>query len=231
MFKAKLLSNSPSQLLITKGRFLKMFTGLIEAQAKILKIENNVEVTSIEIQRPEFFDDLQKGHSVAVNGVCLTVTNSDPSHSDFIRFDLGAETLAVSALDQLKESQFLNLERAMKLGERLHGHIVTGHVDAVGVVKKAEFIDKGCMLISVKLGNRSNYIWSKGSIVLNGVSLTINQVHDNAFEVCLVPETIEKTNLKELNSGDTINIEYDFMAKGVIRASEIMSQNIELGSK
>lgn len=207
-----------------------MFTGLIEAQAKVEKIETDNEVTSITLEKPEFFDDLKKGHSVAVNGVCLTVTNDNPSASECLKFDLGAETLAVSSLKFLKENQSLNLERAMKLGERLHGHLVTGHVDAMGTVHKAEFIENGCMFISVSLERKSPFVWPKGSIVLNGVSLTINNVSDNVFDVCLVPETIEKTTLKELNSGDKINIEYDFMAKGVIRASELMGLGEKLSS-
>jgi len=206
-----------------------MFTGLIEAQAKILKIENrNVhtnEITSIAVEKPLCFDDVEKGHSISVNGVCLTVTNIHTSDSKQIKFDLGAETLSVSTFETLQKDQFLNLERAMKLGERLHGHIVTGHVDAKGVVKKSELIEKGCLKVSVKIDEKSHYLWPKGSVVLNGVSLTVNHVLDNVFDVCLVPETIEKTNLKELKSGDLINIEYDFMAKGVIRASELMSQS------
>lgn len=202
-----------------------MFTGLIEAQAKIQKIETKDEVTSLFLERPKSFDDLEIGHSIAVNGVCLTVTNENPSQSDFVKFDLGAETLSVSAFKYIEENQFLNLERAMKLGERLHGHLVTGHVDAVGKVDKAEFIENGCMFISVILSEKSPFVWPKGSIVLNGVSLTLNSAVDRVFDVCLVPETIKKTNLKTLKSGDTINIEYDFMAKGVIRANELLEQS------
>ena len=204
-----------------------MFTGLVEEASKVLSITKKEDGISIKVKKPETFDDLERGHSICVNGACLTVVNEDFNETNTLVFDLGAETLKITNHGNLKEGDTVNLERAMKMGDRLHGHIVTGHVDELAVVDKVEPIEAGCLNIRVRVEKHPEFIWSKGSIVLNGVSLTINDVTQNTLEVCLIPETIEKTNLKQLKSGDRINIEYDFMAKGVIRAGQVGA--IEVG--
>jgi len=202
-----------------------MFTGLIEKSAKVHSIIEKEDGISLVVEKPEFFDDLQRGHSVCVNGACLTVVNDDFESTGKLYFDLGAETLKITNHADLKKGDLVNLERALKMGDRLHGHIVTGHVDELARVEELKDLEGGCLNIKVLVEKQPELIWPKGSIVLNGVSLTINDVTKNSLEVCLIPETIEKTNLNQLKTGDRINIEYDFMAKGVIRASQVNINN------
>lgn len=198
-----------------------MFTGLVESTAKVLKItphvSGNVEVT---VEKPSFFNDLKGGHSVAHNGVCLTVKDSEPLNLTKLTYDLGLETLKVTSFSDLKVGDVLNVERPLMMGERLHGHLVTGHVDEVCSVKSVEIIEDGCWIINLCGMKQMEFVWAKGSIVINGVSLTINEVFSDGLSVCLVPETLEKTNLSGLKADDKVNIEYDFYAKGVIHASK-----------
>ncbi len=197
-----------------------MFTGLVEATAKVLEVvpqdSGNIEIT---VEKPSEFNDLKRGHSVAHNGVCLTVKDENPTELDRLTYDLGLETLKITTFSNVQKGDFLNLERPLMMGERLHGHLVTGHVDEVCEVKSVEAIEDGCAIISVYKLTKPEFVWSKGSIVINGVSLTINDVFSDGLSVCLVPETLKKTNLSKLQSGDKVNIEYDFYAKGVIHAS------------
>lgn len=197
-----------------------MFTGLVEATAKVLKVSpqksGNIEIT---VEKPSMFSDVQRGHSIAHNGVCLTVKDKNPFGLDKLTYDLGLETLKVTSFGELEVGDVLNLERPLMVGERLHGHLVTGHVDEVSEVKSVEFVQDGCSVVTICKVSKPKFIWSKGSIVINGVSLTINNVFSEGLSVCLVPETLEKTNLSHLRSGDKVNIEYDFYAKGVIHAS------------
>lgn len=198
-----------------------MFTGLIEDSVKVLDIVTKNDAFVLKVEKPKVFDDLERGHSICVNGVCLTLVNDDFDESNVLEFDLGAETLKVTNHSNLKIGDFVNLERAMKMGARLHGHIVTGHVDEVCKVINVSKIEGECLNVEVGVEKHPEYIWSKGSIVINGVSLTLNLVSDRTFEVCLIPETLLKTTLSELKNGALVNIEYDFMAKGAIRAGLI----------
>ena len=207
-----------------------MFTGLVEEAVKVLSIEENENGVSLEVKRPLIFNDLKRGHSICVNGACLTVVNDDFDKANSLLFDLGAETLKITSHGDLKIGDWVNLERAVKIGDRLQGHIVTGHVDELAEVGDVKPLEGGCLNIQVLVKKHPELIWSKGSIVLNGVSLTINDVSQKTLEVCLIPETIKKTNLKQLKTGDRINIEYDFMAKGVIRSIQVRdNQSIEVG--
>ncbi len=197
-----------------------MFTGLVEATAKVLEVvpqnSGNIEIT---VEKPSEFNDLKRGHSVAHNGVCLTVKDENPTELNRLTYDLGLETLKITTFSNIQKGDFLNLERPLMMGERLHGHLVTGHVDEVCEVKSVEAIEDGCAIISIYKLTKPEFVWSKGSIVINGVSLTINDVFSDGLSVCLVPETLKKTNLSKLQTGDKVNIEYDFYAKGVIHAS------------
>ena len=202
-----------------------MFTGLVEATGKITEIKAlSDEMTEITVEKPKFFNDLKKGHSVAHDGVCLTIKNEDPVASKVLSYDIGKETLKVTKFESLKVGDLLNLERPLAMGDRLHGHLVTGHVDEVCELLKSVDTGGGCLELFFTKCTKPEYIWSKGSIVINGVSLTINDVYDGGFTVCLIPETLEKTNLSGLQAGDKINIEYDFWAKGVIHANRVRSK-------
>lgn len=195
-----------------------MFTGLVEAQSEINNWEANNGVIRFSILKPLYFDDIKNGDSICVNGVCLTVEKLTEQE---IYFCLGIETINVlkKSLDCWK-SRKVNLERSLKFGDRVHGHLVTGHVDDVGVVVES-YSDRNCWILKIMTSNDiKNYFWKKGSICLQGVSLTINQVIDDVMSVCLIPETIEKTNLSQFKKDDLINIEIDYLAKAYIHFGE-----------
>lgn len=199
-----------------------MFTGLVEATARVLEVkEIGLGLKEMVVEKPDHFDDLENGHSVAHNGVCLTIKNKNPQEDQTLSYDLGKETLSVTTFKDLKEGAILNLERPLKVGERLHGHLVSGHVDEVASVAQVQEVDGGCLVITIKGLKAPEYIWAKGSIVINGVSLTINEADLSQLSVCLIPETLAKTNLSLLQPGDLVNIEYDFWAKGVIHAERL----------
>ena len=191
-----------------------MFSGIIEAQSKCLKLIPRDEVLEIHLAKPSYFDDLKIGQSIAVNGICLSVESFDDSSMSFA---IAHETLNVTSWtpDILKTMNF-NLERSLKMGDRIHGHWVTGHVDEVGEVVESSALGENWMLTVGFSEKLTPYIWKKGSVSLNGVSLTINEVTENTLSVCLIPETIKQTNLAALIVADAINIEIDFMARGLV---------------
>lgn len=199
-----------------------MFTGLVEVTAKVLEIKDlPAGLKEIAVEKPLFFDDLERGHSVAHNGVCLTVKNENPAQESVLLYDLGLETLKVTKFKNLQVGDLLNLERPLKVGDRLHGHLVSGHVDEVGSVEEIKKDKEGCMILTIGSLTKPEYIWPKGSIVIDGVSLTINEASHERLSLCLIPETLEKTNLSKLKVGARVNIEYDFWAKGVIHAERL----------
>lgn len=193
-----------------------MFSGIIEAQSQIVSASSQPGLVRIAVQRPVDFTDIKNGDSIAVNGICLTVENFDLNK---IEFALAAETLRVTGWseDSLKTFK-VNLERSLRIGDRVHGHYVSGHVDAMGNV-----IDRRQLGGSVELdisfpAHLKHYIWKKGSWAINGVSLTINAVTESHASVCLIPETLERTNLGSLQVGHSVTIEVDPMARGLIHA-------------
>ena len=195
-----------------------MFSGIVETQARVVRSERDRGLVRIAVERPAEFDDLGLGDSVCTNGVCLTIeTLSD----DAITFALGAETLKITGWD---ESQLLgatvNLERSMKMGDRNHGHVVTGHVDATGRVVSIEDLG-GSVQVNVQAPpSVLRYVWRKGSWAINGVSLTVNSVEGDVVSVCLIPETLKRTNLGAIKLGDRVNLEVDPMARGVAQLVE-----------
>ena len=182
-----------------------MFTGLIEKVTKVDNITLNSMGAKISFQTD--FDNVKVGDSIAINGVCLTMTSIN---NNIFCADVMKETLNLTNLKHLKTGDEINLERAMKLSDRLDGHIVSGHIDTTANVKS--IIQDGFSK-RITFTCDTTLIIKKGSIAINGVSLTITDVNDNSFEVSLIPETIKNTNLKNLKTGDIVNIEYDLFAK------------------
>jgi len=191
-----------------------MFSGIVETTSKTQALleSSHADLLRFTLSRPQNFTDLHIGDSVACNGVCLTVeafTDKD------IQFALGKETLKVTGwTPEGIKTMTWNLERSLKLGDRIHGHIVTGHVDFVGQVTQS---DAGPESLSLRISfpfEQSPYFWPKGSVCLNGVSLTLNEVGENFFEVHLIPETLKTTNLGTLKPGDRVNVEIDSFARG-----------------
>lgn len=195
-----------------------MFTGIIEAKAKALKVIKGDRAIQIHLERPSQFNDLHIGDSIAVNGVCLTVEAFDEKA---MQFTIGFETLNVThwQVDDLQNTAF-NLERSLRFGDRIHGHMVSGHVDSISTVTYREQVGE-CLLLNFRLPEDSRTIWQKSSVAINGVSLTVNWVKDGEFQVCLVPETLRKTHLEGLGVGDSVNLESDYYMKGLLNAQRI----------
>ena len=191
-----------------------MFTGLIEdcGSLKGISKTSNSAVITLETSLPT--ESLNKGDSVAVNGVCLTVVSKD-AHS--FSADVSPETFSTSTLELLRSGSRVNLERALRVGDRLGGHIVTGHVDAVGHVKQMTS-SQNAIIIEIEVPVAcSRYLVEKGSIAVDGISLTINAVNSNCFQLSIIPHTLDVTTLKELRTGSKVNIETDILGKYVER--------------
>ncbi len=191
-----------------------MFSGIVETTADVTETWMDGGVLRIKLNKPSDFNDISVGDSIACNGVCLTVEDFDDS---FLQFAIAAETLQVTGWsgEKLLNSS-LNLERSLRFGDRVHGHMVTGHVDEMGQVKRFEEVNGSWMLDVSHSEKISPLIWKKGSVAINGVSLTVNAADAGGFSVCLIPETIKRTNLKNLSLGDAVTVEADNMARGLI---------------
>jgi riboflavin synthase len=190
-----------------------VFTGLIEDVGRVDSIDRGGEGARLRIAS-HLADELAVGDSIAVNGCCLTATAVEGD-----RFETEAmnQTLEVTALDAIEQGSRVNLELAMKVGDRLGGHIVQGHVDGVGAV--ASIQDDGfARRVRIDLPTQLlQFVVDKGSITLNGVSLTVADLGDSWAEVSLIPETLERTNLGEVQAGSRLNVECDVVAKYVDR--------------
>jgi riboflavin synthase len=191
-----------------------MFSGIVETQARVLAARVEGSLLRIDVERPAAFTDLHVGDSVAHNGVCLTVESFDVK---IMTYALGAETLKITgwSKDHLL-NRYLNVERSLRVGDRIHGHMVSGHVDATGEVVTVQDLG-GSTLFEVRAPTSLlPFVWPKGSWAVNGVSLTVNAVADSVVSMCLIPETLQRTNLGKIQSGDSVNIEIDMMARGMV---------------
>ena len=183
-----------------------MFTGIIEELGKIRQITTN----RIQIECKTVLTDIKIGDSIAVNGVCLTIIEIG---KDFFTADISQETMRVTTFGELKSGNYVNLERAMAVNGRFGGHIVSGHIDStgkiIGIKKQGDFYNLEAELDS----KTSKYTVNKGSITIEGISLTIAKLNDNIITCAIIPHTFENTNLKTLTQGDYVNIETDILAK------------------
>ncbi len=189
-----------------------MFTGIIEQLGEVISTDRNGSNVTFTIGA-DFTNTLKVDQSVAHNGVCLTVESINDSNYTVTAIE---ETLTKTALNNWKEGTLINLERCMQMNARLDGHIVQGHVDGVGHCIKLD-IKEGSWEFTFKTEKRLDLIVEKGSICVNGVSLTAFDVQDNTFKVAIIPFTFEHTNFKQLAVGDEINLEFDIIGKYVQR--------------
>ncbi len=190
-----------------------MFTGIIEAVGQIKQVEKRDKGVRLTIASDRLdFSDVAVGDSIAANGVCLTVTSLA---GNAYTVDVSQESLNCTV--GLNEPGEVNLEKAMRLSDRLGGHIVSGHVDGVGEVVKFEPVGESYLLQIRAPRELARYIAAKGSITVNGVSLTVNEVRDGAFSINLIPHTVEVTTLKHLKPGARVNLEVDMLARYVDR--------------
>jgi riboflavin synthase len=189
-----------------------VFTGLVQDRGTVAAVHETTDGVRLAIDSP-LAEQLSEGDSVAVNGVCLTATGLCGA----LRFgaDVMHETLRRSSLGAVGEGSAVNLELPLRAADRLGGHVVQGHVDGVGVVAEAR--DDGfARIVTVEAGpDLLRYVVEKGSIAVDGVSLTVARVDDTSFDVSLIPETLERTTLGEAEPGRTVNLEVDVLAKYV----------------
>jgi riboflavin synthase len=189
-----------------------MFTGIVEAQGAIAGLEPVGSFTRIHIVSDLDLSDVREGDSIAVNGACLTATTVDPAAKEFTA-DVSPETLRVTTLGLLKIRDRVNLEKAMRLNERLGGHLVSGHIDCVGRLVEKRPAGPGFALgFQVE---SSRYLIEKGSVAVDGVSLTVNKVEGNRFQVMIIPHTSLLTGLTLKNINDKVNVEFDLIGKYV----------------
>ena len=189
-----------------------MFTGIIEEVGKIERIQNGSHSAVLHIQAQKILDDLKIGDSVAVNGVCLTVTSF---HKQGFSADVMHETLNRSALALLQTGSRVNLERAMPVDGRFGGHIVAGHVDGMGKIMRIEQDDNAVWYTVQAAESVMKYIVEKGSIAIDGISLTVAKVETAYFSISAIPHTVRETTLKERRIGDAVNLETDIIGKYV----------------
>jgi riboflavin synthase len=191
-----------------------VFTGLIEEVGKVVATRTSDYGTKLEVAAPRIAREARTSESIAVNGCCLTLTSC---RSDCLSFDLLEETIARTNLYDLRQDSPVNLERALRADGRLGGHFVQGHVDCVAAI--IAFDTKGTdFRLEVELPENSrHYLASKGSIAVNGISLTVAEVLPRSFAVWIIPYTKRHTNLDGATIGDLVNLEFDILAKYVER--------------
>lgn len=204
-----------------------MFTGLIEKKSNVVANYNNGCSNRLVISSS--FDNLETGESISVNGVCLTLL---PSESNELNFDVSPETLNVTTLPDLSPGDFVNLERAMYASTRFGGHYVSGHVDTIAQIKETHAIGEYIeMELTGFSANSMLYLIPKGSITVEGVSLTINSVLNQNIKIMLVPHTLLHTTLGSLKAGQNVNIEFDYLTRIVAHQLQIFGKlNCEVES-
>ncbi|MFB5622163.1 MAG: riboflavin synthase [Candidatus Nitrosomaritimum yanchengensis] len=194
-----------------------MFTGIVEGIGKVKKITKatkNRSAIRMIVDLGKHGRGLKIGQSFALNGVCLTVTKLSKTGSTF---EMIEETTKKTDLGNLKVGGIVNIERSLKAGDRLEGHFVLGHVDGVGIIKKIKKKPKEVQVWFEVPKSLSKYVVKKGSIAMDGISLTVVDVKKNLASVCLIPHTIEVTNFKTKNIGDKVNIETDILGKYILK--------------
>ena len=191
-----------------------MFTGIVEELGEIVAVERGAESAVVTVRGPLVTGDAARGASIAVNGVCLTVVEHD---RETFSVDVMAETLNRSCLGSLQAGALVNLERAMTASARFGGHIVQGHVDGTARILARRPGDRWEVVQLTLPPELSRYVVEKGSITVDGVSLTVSDVTDDTFSVSLIPTTLELTTLGHKGVGDDVNLEVDVIAKYVER--------------
>jgi riboflavin synthase len=192
----------------------RVFTGIVEDLGEIVEVEELTEAARITIRSAVVTEDARLGDSIAVNGVCLTVTSvTDGTFTA----DVMRETLDRSSLSKAHPKDQVNLERSVRLSDRLGGHLVQGHVDATGIIQQRTPAEHWEIVAITLPESISRYVVEKGSISVDGISLTVSNITDDRFEVSLIPETLKRTTLGVKQPGDAVNLEVDVIGKYVER--------------
>jgi riboflavin synthase len=192
-----------------------VFSGIVEEVGRVVELQPREESMRITLDAPLVAEDTRVSDSVCVNGVCLTVTQAKGSR---LSFDAVQETLSRSSLGALEVGSRVNLERSLAVGQRLGGHFVQGHVDATAELLAMEEVDNSYELVFETDADLAPLMVEKGSITLDGISLTLAAVEHDRFKVAIIPFTWEHTNLSDRRVGDRVNVEADILGKHVLRA-------------
>ena len=194
-----------------------MFTGLIQTVGTVRQLDRQGQSAQLRIRSSLAQHDLCLGESIAVNGVCLTVVAWD---SECFSVDVSPETLERSTLGQLLPNHQVNLERALRLTDRLGGHLVSGHIDCVGTVHR-RYQDQNAVRIDITVPRESmRYVVEKGSVAIDGISLTVNHIENKSFSVAIIPHSLTMTTLKNCREGTRVNVETDLIGRYVERLLE-----------
>lgn len=191
-----------------------MFTGLVEEIGTISKIRKGINAYQISIEAKYILSDIKLGDSIATNGACLTVVEKNNSN---FTVDIMAETVKLTSFDKMKLGDTVNLERAMRLSDRLGGHLVSGHIDGIGKINKIKKEDIANIISIEAPQELLNQMLNKGSIAIDGISLTITHVSSKEFQVSIIPHTSKETTLLKKSIGDLVNLETDMIGKYVLR--------------
>ncbi|MBN2468323.1 MAG: riboflavin synthase [Deltaproteobacteria bacterium] len=191
-----------------------MFTGLVEGIGEIIEIGQRKNSFQIRIQSPLSITKTEIGASIAVDGVCLTVTTVE---GPVFTVDVSPETLKRTTVRDRKRGDAVNLERALRLSDRLGGHLVTGHIDDTGTIKTITKMRNALMVSITTSSEAARYLVEKGSVGVDGISLTINEVQGNTFSVAVIPHTAAMTTIGKKRVGGTVNIETDIIGKYIER--------------
>ena len=191
-----------------------MFTGIIEHLGKVTQIKKQADSAVIVVDIAQMSKDVNSGDSIAINGACLTVTHIKGSE---VSFDVSTETLSKTTIGELKTSDRINVESSLRIGDKLGGHFVTGHVDGVGSISRKESETGQCTMWFSVSKELANMMIKKGSVAVDGISLTIVELEEKSFSVALIPYTLEETSLGFKKVGQKVNIETDMLGKWVKR--------------
>ena len=188
-----------------------MFTGIIQTIGNISKIDSNGPDSRIVFKAGRMkLDDVEIGDSISVNGVCLSITEKT---KDSFSSDLSSETLSLTTFIEMRANSKVNLEKAMNFSSRVNGHLIAGHVDGVGVIKEMKNVGRSIRILIEFPEELEKYISKKGSIAVDGVSLTINGTKENTFSINIIPHTLSGSIISEYNIGTKVNIEVDLIAR------------------
>ncbi len=206
-----------------------MFTGLVTHRGQLTATEKQADGgLTLTIANPfPTSEPVQDGESIAVNGCCLTALINDDKHSDKLSFFVSEETLSLTTIGNLNRESTVNLERALRLGDRFGGHIVSGHIDCIGRIEDVQSVSGSTCFTVAYPAKHSAMIITKGSVTIDGVSLTINELIDTpsnkmrSFTVNIIPHTSSQTGFSNLTPGDSVNLEFDMFAKFALRSEEL----------
>ncbi len=193
-----------------------MFTGIVQGRGEIVSIESGNEITTFQIRVPST-KELAIGASISIDGVCLTATEFT---DDVVSFDVIPETLEKTTLGQLKSGHFVNVERSLRYGDEVGGHLLSGHIIGRGIVSKADAVGDGAQFTIMSPPDVRKYIVSKGYVGIDGISLTIGDVHEDGFDLHLIPETLRLTTIGEKQIGDAVNLEIDSTTMMIVETVE-----------